>query len=341
MLRFLSHLILGAIFLTSCTLGTKKNGGKHRYRYEPDFEYTLEDLHELSSSVVVMEKRDPRVGTLDKLFAKGMPPIGRIGIVVFESEIQGTRSGLSENDKIYPSEQGKQLITEKFLGLWEEGMPLLASDLDYVPTSDIKKTKAINHYGLSVTDYIKTDRTKIEQDDIQWLGPGKTTPLFTIMNPRDMRDLSFLLVPASELMSGPKWSEHNKTFLNDICRELKLDAVMILMSEVSWTAEGKDKFTKENIPEVLSLEIKATTLIPSHRYQERLALIKEREEQVMNVAFRYHEGQLKIPITISIPEKEKSFEQIESRLLNPMFKAYRDLSFMMIDRMAEEIRKTK
>ncbi len=336
MLRYL----LGFLLLTSCSIGTKKSGGQHRYRYEPDFEYTLEDLHELAPGVVIMEKRDPRVGKLDKLFAKEMPDIKRIGVVVFETEVQGTRSGLSENDKIYPSEQGKQLITEKFLSQWEEGMPLLASDLEYVTVADVRKSKAIKMYGLEVPDYIKTDRTKIEPDDIQWLGPGKTTPLFTIMNPREMRDLSFMLVPAAELMSGPKWSEQNRIFVNDICRELKLDAVLVLMSEVSWTAEKKDKFTNENVAEEMTLKIKGTTLIPADKYHERLAILKEREKQVINVAYRYHEGELKIPIKISIPEEEKNFEQIEKRLVDPMFKAYRDLSFMMIDRMAGEIRKT-
>lgn len=340
MLRFLALFLLGTFLFTSCSLNTKKSGGQHRYRYEPNFEYSLEDLHELAPGVVVMEKRDPRVGKLDKLFAKEMPDIKRIGIVVFETEVQGTRSGLSENDKIYPTEQGKQLITEKFLNLWEEGMPLVAPDLEYIPTADVKKSKAINQYGLSVPDYIKTDRKKIEQDDIQWLGPGKTTPLFTIMNPREMRDLSFMLVPASELMSGPKWSEHNRIFLNDICKELNLDAVFVLMSEVSWTAAKKDKFTNENIPEEMTIQIKGTTLIPANKYHERLNLLKEREQQVINVAYRYHEGELRLPVTISIPEEEKNFEQIEKRLLDPMFKAYRDLSFMMIDRMAGEIRKT-
>ncbi len=340
MLRFLTHFLIGAILLTSCSLGTKKSGGQHRYRYEPDFEYTLEDLSQLAPGVVMMEKRDPRVGKLDKLFAKEMPDMKRIGIVVFETEVQGTRSGLSQNDKIYPTEQGKQLITEKFLNIWEEGMPLMGTGIDYVSVTDVKKSKAINQYGLSVPDYIKTDRTKIEQDDIQWLGPGKTTPLFTIMNPREMRDLSFMLVPASELMSGPKWSEQNRIFLNDICKELSLDAVFILMSEVSWSAEKKDKFTNETTPEELTIKIKGTTLIPANKYHERLSLLKENQQPVINIAYRYHEGELKLPVLISIPEEEKSFEQIEKRLLNPMFKAYRDLSLMMIDRMAGEIRKT-
>ena len=336
MLRFL----LALVFLTSCSLGTKSSGGKHRYRYEPDFEYTLEDLHQLAPGVVMMEKRDPRVGTLDKLFDPKLPDIKKIGIVVFETEIQATRTGLSDHDKIYPLEQGKQLITEDLLTQWEEGMSLVAPDLHYVRSQDVRDSKALHQYGLEVEDYVKTDRTRIDPDDILWLPPGKKTPLYTVMNPRGMRDLSFMLVPASELMGGPKWSEQNKIFLNDICKELQLDAVIVLMSSVSWTAERKDKFTNETLPEELKLKIKATTLVPFGKYHERLAILKERERPVINVAYRYHEGELKVPIKISIPESEQNFEQIEKRLLDPMFKAYRDLSFMMIDRMAEEIRKT-
>ncbi len=334
------RILLGIVLLTSCSLGTKKTGGQHRYRYEPDFDYGLEDLQALAPGVVTMEKRDPPVGTLDKLFDKKMPDIKRIGIVVFESEVQGTRTGLSGVDLIYPNEQGKQLITEKFFTVWDEGITFIAPDLTYVPSSEIKASKALSQYGLEVTDYVKTDRIAIESDDIQWLPPGKATPLFTIMNPRGMRDISFMLVPASELMGGPKWSEHNKIFLNDIANELKLDAVFVIMSEVSWTAAHKDKFTNENIPEEIVLKLKGTTLIPFGNYHERLKELKENNRPIINVAYRYHEGKLKVPVSISVPQEEQNFETVENRLLNPMFKAYRDLTFMMIDRMAEEIRKT-
>lgn len=334
------RIFLGIVFLTSCTLGSKSSGGKHRYRYEPDFEYTIEDLRELSPSIVSMQKRDPSAGTLEKLFDPKLPDMKRIGIVVFESEVQATRSGLSGHDKIYPSEKGKQLITEQLLTQWDEGMSLVAPDLEYVRSGVIQSSKAIKLYGLEVEDFIKTDRTSIASDDILWLPSGKKTPLYTVMNPRGMRDLSFMLVPASELMGGPKWSEQNKIFLNDICKELGLDAVIVIMSSVSWTAERKDKFTNENLPEEMRLKIKATTLVPFGEYHERLKILKESERPVINVAYRFHEGELKIPVQISIPENEKNYEQIEKRILSPMFKAYRDLSFMMIDRIAEEIRKT-
>jgi predicted amino acid-binding ACT domain protein len=95
-----------------------------------------------------------------------------------------------------------------------------------------------------------------------------------------------------------------------------------------------------NVPEEMTIQIKGTTLIPAGKYLERLTALKEREQQVINVAYRYHEGVLKLPLVISIPEEEKNFEQIQKRLLDPMFKAYRDLTLMMIDRMAGEIRKT-
>ena len=334
------RIILSLLLVTSCSLGTKSTGGKHRYRYEPDFDYTVEDLKALSPGVVMMEKRDPRTGTLDKLFDRKLPDLKRIGIIVFETEVQPTRTGLSDKDLIYVTEQGKQLISEKFLSLWEEGMPLVAPDLDYVATDRIKSSKALPQYGLEVPDYIKAERTKIENDDIQWLPEGKKTPMFTIMNPRGMRDLSFMLVPASELMKGPKWSEQNKIFVSDICKELKLDAVLVIMSKVSWSAARKDKFTNENLAEEMKLSIKATTLVPFGNYHERLKELGESERPVINVAYRYHEGKIAIPIEINIPERDRNFTEIENRILNPMFKAYRDLSFMMIDRMATELRLT-
>jgi hypothetical protein len=184
------------------------------------------------------------------------------------------------------------------------------------------------------------DRKGIENDDIVWLPAGKNTPMYTIMNPRGMRDFALMLVPATELMSGPKWSEQHKVFLNDICKELNLDAVFVIMSEVSWKTERKDKFTNENHSEELILKLKATTLVPFGKYHERLETMKESQRPNINVAYRYHEGQLKIPIQISIPEEQRNFVEIEKRLVGPMFKAYRDLSLMMIDRMSGEIRKT-
>ncbi len=334
------RILAGLLFLTSCSLGTKQSGGQDRYRYESDFEYELTDLHELAPGIVKTEKRDPRVGTLEKLFDPKLPDIKRVAIVVFETDIQGTRSGLSGLDKIYPTEQGKQLITEKFLSQWEEEFPLVAPDLELVKSDEVKRSKAFTIYGMEVPDYIKAPRQKVESDDILWLPSGKKTSLYTIINPREMRDMSFMLVPASELMSGPKWSEHNKIFLNDLAKELKLDAAIVVMSDVVWTAERKDKFSDENIPEELVIKIKASTLIPFGKYHERLNILKEREQPVTTVAYRYHEGVVKIPVHISIPEEEKNFEQIEKRLLNPLFKGYRDLTLMTIDRIVEDIRKT-
>lgn len=335
------RLFLAVTLLTSCSLGTKSSGGKHRYRYEADTEYTSADLKELASSVVMMESRDPRVGKLSHLFAKELPDLRRIGIIIFETEIQPTRSGLSGDDLIYLSEQGKQLVTEKFLRIWDEELSLVAPpELTYVNNQTVKAAKALHQYGSEVPDHINADRTKIDPDDIMWLPKGKKTPLLTVMNPRGMQDLSFMLVPASELMGGPKWSEHNKIFFNDICKELNLDAALVLMSEVSWSAARRDKFTNENVPEEMKLRIKATTLVPFGKYHERLKILKEGERPAINVAYRYHEGKISFPLSISLPEDQKNFSEIEKRVLDPMFKAYRDLSLMMIDQITQEIEKT-
>lgn len=336
MLRFL----LAFLLVTSCSLGTKSSGGKHRYRYEPGFDYSLEDLKLLSPGVVMMEKRDPRSGTLDKLFDPKLPDLKRIGIIVFETEIQPTRTGLSDLDLVYVTEQGKQLITEKLLTLWDEGMPLMAPDIDYVTSDKIKSAAALKKYGAEVEDFIKSDRSAIDPDDIQWLPKGKKTPIHTIMNPRNMRDLSLVLVPAGELMQGPKWSEHHKLFVNDIARELKLDAVIVIMSKISWSVARQDKFTNENLPEEMHLKIEATTLIPFGNYQARMKELKISDAPAINVAYRYHEGKLSLPVTLNIPESERNFQEIENRILNPMFKSYRDLSLMMIDRISSELRKT-
>jgi hypothetical protein len=156
-----------------------------------------------------------------------------------------------------------------------------------------------------------------------------------------MRDLSLALVPASELMQGPKFSEHMKHAVNELARELQLDAVLILMSEISWGASRIDKHSGEIIPEEAKLNIKATTLIPFSSYQARLESKGEKRDLPNhNVAFRSYEATLKIPILISIPEVDQNFTHIEKELLGPVLKTYNDLSQMMELQILNDLKKT-
>jgi hypothetical protein len=336
MLRILSVLLI----LSSCSMGAIQSGGDKPYVYDVRSEYNSTDLQELSSQIVVTSKRDPRVGKLDDLFGKGQKPLKRVGIVVFESQLQTTLEGLARGNMIYMSEQGKQIMTENLLRIWEQSEGILFPELDYVSTHKIKKSPSFHQYGLAEDDYVKSNRTTLSADDIFFTDFGKKTTTTTTVNPRGMRDMSFMLVPAYDLMGGPKWSEHNKSFLNDVVKELKLDAAIIVKSEIEWTAAHKDKFKDDFVPEQAIIKIKASTLLPLSQYNERLKNLKVNETPDVTLCYRSYEAEIKVPVFISVPEESKNFDTIEQNLLSPVMKTYKDLSQMTLIRITEDLKKT-
>lgn len=337
---FLKLLILFFI-LSGCSMGVIQKGGDRPYLYDVYSDYTIDELKNLSPEMVKTLSRDPLKGKLTELFSKRQKPIKRVGIIVFESTVQQTRSGLSGHDKVYLSEEGKQLFTERLLSIWEQSFPLMASGIVYVSSTKVKKSKLLKTYGLDVTDYIKGSRQSIEPDDIYFLPPGKNTTTTTVLNPRGLRDLSLALVPATELMQGPKFSEHMKHAVNDLAKELKLDAVLIVMSDISWTAAHIDKHSGEMIPEQANLNIQTSTLIPLSEYHLRLNKIGEnRDLPSVTIAYRSYESKISIPILLSVGEPDQTFAHIEKELLLPIFKTYKDQSQMVIFKMLEDIKGT-
>lgn len=335
------RLILSLVWLSSCSMGVVQTGGERTYVYDVFSEYSVDDLKELSPHMITTLSRDPSKGKLVELFSKNQKPIKRIGILVFESELQPTRSGLSTEDKIFLSEQGKQLLTEKLLSVWEQSFPILGEGIDYVKVSKIKVSKAFKADGSEVEDYIKSKRYSMAPDDIFFLPPGKKTAIPTILNVRGMRDLSLALVPAGELMAGPKFSEHAKHTLNDVAKELKLDAMLVIMNRIKWTASHIDKHSGEIIPEQVVIKLEASTLVPLSQYHERMKKLGEtRDVPNTTIAYRTYETTLKIPVLISVPEDLQNFDYIEKELLAPTLKTYNDLSQMLQMRIVEDIKKT-
>jgi hypothetical protein len=334
------RLLAGLLILASCSMGAVKSGGEKPYVYDVRSEYTSEDLIELAPKVITTSQRDPSKGKLDTLFGKNQKPLKRIGIIVFETQLQSTREGLSRGNLIYMSEQGKQIMTENLLRMWEMSERVLTPDLDYVPTYKMKKSRKFYEYGLAEDDFVKAKRTNYAPDDIFYIESGRKITTTTIVNPRGMRDMSFMLVPAYELMGGPKWSEHNKHFVNDVAKELNLDAVLLIMSEIEWTAAHKDKFKDDFVPEEATIKIKASTLIPLSSYHERLEKIGSTEKPGLTLCYRSYESEMKIPVFISVPQELKNFDTIEHELISPVMKTYKDLSQMTLLRITEDLKKT-
>ena len=335
------RFFIGLFLLSSCSLGVIKSGGERSYVYDVYSDYTLEDLKELSPQVVSTLSRDPQQGKLVDLFSKQQAPIKRVGILVFESVIQPTISGLATDNKIFLSEQGKQLLTEKLLSVWEESFPILSEGIDYVKISKIKKSKAFKADGSEVVDCVKSKRYSLAPDDIFYLPLGKKTTMATTLNPRGMRDLSLALVPASELMAGPKFSEHAKHTLNEVAKELKLDAMFIVMNKIHWTASHIDKHSGEIIPEEVVIKLEVSILVPLSQYRERMNKIGATHDIPNNtIAYRAYATTLKIPVLISVQEDLQTFDFIQKELLGPTLKTYNDLAQMLQLRMVDDIKKT-
>lgn len=294
----------------------------------------------MSHEIVETFEKDPQFGKLNQLFGKGQAPLKRVGIVIFETRIQPTYEGLAKKNMIYLSEAGKQIMTENLLKIWEQSIPVLEPEVDYVSTAKIKKAPSFHKYGLAEDDLVKSKRSTLQPDDIFFLESGKKTTTTTIVNPRGMRDMSLLLVPATELMGGPKWSEQNKHWVNDIAKELKLDAVIIVMSDLSWTAAHTDKHSGELIPEQVTVEINASTLVPLTSYHTRLENLKDSARPNVTLCYKAYEAEIKFPALISVPEESKNFDTIGTELLTPAMKTYKDLAFMTIMRVSEDLKKT-
>lgn len=321
-------------------MGTLKNGGERAYVYDPKAQYDSAALTELAPKVIETAKRDPQVGTLDELFGKGQRPLKRVGIVIFETEIQSTRGGLADKNEVFLSPQGKQLVTEKMLRIWEESIKLLTPEVDFVPTAKVRKAPSFHKYGMAQGDYVLSKRDSLAPDDIFFLESGKKTTTVTTLNPRGLQDMSFVLVPAYDLMGGPKWSEHNKHFLNDVSKVLKLDALIIVHSKVYWTTAHTDKHSGENISEEMTFDVKASTLVPLHQYHARLDVLKKQERPSVTLCYRAYTGKMKTPVNLALAPAQKTFETIEAEIVNPMFKTYKDLSQMMIIQLAGDLKKT-
>ena len=336
MLRF----FIGLLLLSSCSLGVIKKGGDKAYVYDTDKTYTIDELKMLAPQVVTTSQRDPEKGKLDELFSETQPPLKRIGILVFETMIQPTRSGLADDNLVYLSPQGKQIVTENLLSIWEQSFPILGEKMDFVGTEDLAESKAFKKYGLEVKDHILSKRDTLAPDDILFLPKGRTTTNLTVLNPRGMRNLSLALVPATELMAGPKFSEHAKHAVNDVARELNLDAVIIVMSKVNWTVAHTDK-DGESHPEQAVIGLESSILVPLSSYHARLKNLGEKRNLPnTTIAYRAYEAKVTVPVRFAASAEDQNFERTQKDLLTPVLNTYNDLTHMLQAQMIKDINKT-
>lgn len=334
-------LLVFLLALVSCSYKVKESGGKALYAYDPLVSYSSENLARRAPDYVKTSMRDPSIGKLDELFAPGLPDIKKIGIISFEALIQPTYGGVSDQDSIYLSAAGKQLMAENLLRIWEQTLGVLGKEITYIKSKKINRSKTSPYYGLDVNDYVLVKREKIMPDDIFYLPKGKNTTYTALVNPRGGRDLSMLLVPANQIMGGPKFTETQKHYVNELCKELKLDAVLVVYSSLEWTTKGVDKTKNIDISEEMRLKLSTSLILPFSNYHKRLDLINNKDQRPQhNITYRSYDVDVRLPIKIVVPEEEKSFDTIDRNLLMPMMDVYSQLTQMIVSSLHSDVKKT-
>jgi len=327
--------------LVSCSYGVKEKGGDVNYSYNPNLPFSSEDLHKRAPDYVKTSQRDPYVGKNKDLFAPAMPDIKKIGIISFEALIQPTFGGTAGQNSIYMSPAGKQIMTENLLSVWEQTLGVLGKDITYVKVAKINHAKTSAKYGNDVTDHVQVKRSKLMPDDIFYVEKGKKTNYTALLNPRGMRDFSMLLVPAYQMMGGPKFSETQKHYINEVCKELGLDGVLVVYSDLDWSVRDYDKDKKADVSEELRIQISASLILPFSNYHNRLDLTGHKGIKPQhNITYRAYDTDVKVNVVITVPEEDKNFSSVEKNLLTPMMDVYTQLTQMIVLSLRDDMKKT-
>ena len=292
-----------------------------------------------AQTVIKREERDPEGITLKELVASPQGQLKKMAIILFETQFQSTRTGLAVGRNVYMNERGKQILAEKAYSFWSKALAQTAS-VTWLKRSELEKSPAFRSYGSPVNDYVLSKNLKMSDNDIFWKSGGQEVPMTSLILPRNQQDVSVLYIPATEMMITTKMVEQQKHWVNDICKELGLDGVILVSSAASWNAGGVDKRTKEVIPEEAKVNIEASILYPFKAYQAAGAAKGKMNLPQKNISLAVYSVASKLPVKITIPEEEQTFEAINKNLLEPVWSSYEALSALMIDRMITDIQQT-
>lgn len=336
-MKFLTIFLL--LLVTACG-HVRTDGGQSSF--DPELYSKLQPSEHMTyaQTVVKREERDPDGIKLKDLVHSKYGEIKKIGLVLFETQIQPSVSGLAVGENAYLSERGKQILARDFFNLWNS-MLSKRSSVSWISTKDILKSKAFRGYGSVVTDHILRRKAEMKDNDIFWKSGGKEIPMGSLILPPNHQDVSILYIPAIEMMGGAKMVEHQKHWVNDICKELGLDAVLIVSSRASWDQGSVDKRTKEIIPEEMKISIESSILYPFSSYHAAAKELTEANSlPKKSVPLAAYTVSAKFPVKITVPESERTFKTIQENILRPLKLNYRALSSLVIDRIITDIHQT-
>lgn len=329
------------LFLISCAHKITTDGGQAKYDATVYEQLGPEELPTYAQTVVRRETRDPDGVSLAKIRKHPAGQIRRAALVVFETELQPSRSGLATDRNVYLSPRGKQILTNQFFGLWEAELRRLSNGtVKWTPRKKLFESKAFVSGGSIQQDYVLRRNAILTEQDIFWRQGGQKIPEESLLMPPNFRDLSLVLVPATQFLATAKPSQHQHHWVNDLAKELELDAVIVVYLGAEWRRGGVDKRSQAVIPEEMQLSVDAAVLYPWSRYHQIGEELGKTNLQKVNVPLASYHVKTQIPVTISLPEGEETTKSARKNIIMPLRTTMVRLSTLVIERLVSDILQT-
>lgn len=336
-MKFLLCLLLVA----ACAHKVTTDGGQASY--DPAVFESLgpQDITTYAQTVVKRETRDPDGVKLEEFRKTPAGEIRRAALIVFETELQPSRSGLATDRNVYLSARGKQILTEQLWAYFENELRRVSSEsVSWVGRKKLKASKAFQSAGFTVPDYIVKRPSYLNEAELFWRQPGQKIPEESLLQPANYRDVGVLLVPANELMGGAKPSQHQHHWVNDLAKELELDAVVIVFLGAEWRRGGVDKRSQAVIPEELKVRAEASVLYSWGRYHQVGEALGKTNLPKLNVPLASYNVKTTLPVTISVSEAEETTNVARSNVIVPLRTTLNRLSSLLVERIISDIRQT-
>jgi hypothetical protein len=300
-----------------------------------------QDLPTYAQTVVKRETRDPEGVKLSRFRQHPAGQIRKIGLVIFETEFQPSRSGLASDRNIYLSVRGKQILTQQLWSMWDRELRRLSNGSVTWSTRDqLIGAKSFASAGSTETDYVLKDWGRLTEEDVFWKNPGQKIPTDSLVQPANYRDLGLVLVPAYEMMGGPKPSQHQHHWVNDLCKELELDAVLLVSLGAEWRRGGVDKRSKAVIPEEMKIRAQASIVYPWSRYHTIGESLGEKNLPKLNIPLASYGVQVSVPVKITLPDGQENFSAAFANIIGPMRSTSTRISSLLMERIISDLHQT-
>jgi hypothetical protein len=335
-------LFLGLTALKSCAHQVVQDGGQVAFDYDDYKNMAPEERLTYAQTVVKRDRRNPEGLELDKISQYSIGKINKIGIVLFETQIKASRSGLASDRNVYLSESGKQALTESFYRTFEFELKKISLPmaLEWVSKDDLEASRAFRAYGSVYKDFMLNRSKKLSDLDVFWKTGGEKIPETSLLLPANMQDVSLMYVPAYELMGGAKPSQHQHHWVNDLCKELGLDAVVVVSLSADWSRGGLDKRSQALIPEKMDISVESTILYPWGTHHKILEAQKKSTNQKRNMPLAAYSAKVSVPVLITVDPAQETFDTAMKNVIFPLTVYGESLLSLVAQRMVADIYQT-